>query len=168
MICAAGGGYNLDVLARATSWGDEPDAAPSYFQERAERQRRELLERYGKGVPFAPLPHEHIEQAQAAELLPAPVREAMERARADAFAAAMGASHEASAGIDGSAVAAGASVLRALAGGQRDSFLQAVAAQLVGTPADPAVEQAVNVALDRVQPVFLCDSAAAEKTDDRA
>jgi hypothetical protein len=54
---------------------------------------------------------------------------------------------------------------RSLPVAQRDSFLQAVAAQLVGTPADHAVEEAVNVALDRAQPVFLCDSAAEEKTD---
>jgi hypothetical protein len=57
---------------------------------------------------------------------------------------------------------------RSLPVGQRDSFLQAVAAQLAGVPADSAVEAAVNVALDRVHPVFLCDSAATEKTDDRA
>ena len=54
---------------------------------------------------------------------------------------------------------------RSLPVARRDQFLQAVAAQLVGTPADPAVEQAVNVALDRVQPVFLCDSKPKEFSD---
>jgi hypothetical protein len=54
---------------------------------------------------------------------------------------------------------------RSLPLAQRDSFLQAVAAQLVGTPADHAVEEAVNAALDRAQSVFLCDNAAEEKTD---
>ena len=54
---------------------------------------------------------------------------------------------------------------RSLPVARRDSFLQAVAAQLAGTPADPAVEQAVNVALDQEQPVFLCDSKPEENTD---
>jgi hypothetical protein len=44
------------------------------------------------------------------------------------------------------------------AGQQRDSFLEAVAARLAGTPADHAVEEAVNVALDRAQPVLMCDA----------
>jgi hypothetical protein len=42
---------------------------------------------------------------------------------------------------------------RSLPVARRDRFLRAVAAQLAGTPADSAVEQAVNVALDRAQPV---------------
>jgi hypothetical protein len=54
---------------------------------------------------------------------------------------------------------------RSLPVAQRDQYLQAVAAQLAGTPADPAVEEAVNVALDRVQPVFLCDSKPKEFSD---
>ena len=82
VLCAAGGGYNLDLLGLATAWGDEPDAAePSYFQQQAERQRRELLERYGQpislGVP------EYREAAR--KDLPQPVLEALERARLDAL-----------------------------------------------------------------------------------
>jgi hypothetical protein len=84
VLCAAGGGYNLDVLARATAWDDEPAAEQSYFQEQAEKRRRELLERYGRPVSLSPVPPEYIEQAKAAELLPEPVREAMARARLDA------------------------------------------------------------------------------------
>jgi hypothetical protein len=84
VLCAAGGGYNLDVLARATSWGDEPTAEPSYFEQQAERRRCELLQRYGQPVAFAPMPREDVGQAPAVELLPVPVREAMERARLDA------------------------------------------------------------------------------------
>ena len=79
------GGYTLELLRKATAWGnDEPDAAPSYWQVQAERQRRELLQRYGQPVAFGPMPDEH-KQAPAAELLPAPVREALERARLDAM-----------------------------------------------------------------------------------
>ena len=48
-------------------------------------------------------------------------------------------------------------VARSLPAGQRENFLQAVAARLAGTPADHAVEEAVNVALDRAQPMLMCD-----------
>ena len=66
------GGYNLDLLRKATAWGDEPDAAPSYWQVQAERRRCELMERYGRPVSLSPIPPEYIEQARAVDLLPEP------------------------------------------------------------------------------------------------
>ena len=78
------GGYTLELLGKATAWDDEPAAAPSYFEQQAERRRRELLERYGQPVIW-PDPAGIRRASTAVELLPEPVREAMERARADAM-----------------------------------------------------------------------------------
>jgi hypothetical protein len=55
VLAAAGGAYNLALLAAATSWDDAPDAAKSYFEIRAERAHRELLRRYGAPVSLNPL-----------------------------------------------------------------------------------------------------------------
>jgi hypothetical protein len=54
VLAAAGGAYNLAVLAAATSWDDDA-AAKSYFEIRAERAHRELLRRYGQPVSLNPL-----------------------------------------------------------------------------------------------------------------
>lgn len=50
VLAAAGAGYNLDLLAKATAWDDEPAPEPSYFQVQAERRHAELLRRYGQPV----------------------------------------------------------------------------------------------------------------------
>jgi hypothetical protein len=55
VLAAAGAGYNLDLLARATSWDDEPNATPSYVQLRADRRHAELLARYGRPLSLNPL-----------------------------------------------------------------------------------------------------------------
>jgi hypothetical protein len=55
VIAAAGAGYNLDLLGKATAWDDEPAAAPSYFQQQAERRHAELMARYGQPVSLNPL-----------------------------------------------------------------------------------------------------------------
>jgi hypothetical protein len=50
------GGYTLEMLGRATQWGDEPAAAPSFAEQAAERRHAELMARYGAPVSLNPLP----------------------------------------------------------------------------------------------------------------
>ena len=84
VICAAGAGYNLSLLAGAFSDDDEPDAAPSYFQLQAERRHCALMERYGQPVSLlaAEYRQEHRPETTVVE------REQLSEAQVEAFARA--------------------------------------------------------------------------------
>ena len=80
------GGYTLELLAQGDSVGhDEPDAAPSYFAAASRAAAARVAGNVMASRWHWPDCRTSIEQAQAAELLPAPVREALERARLDAM-----------------------------------------------------------------------------------
>ena len=80
------GGYTLEMLGRATQWDDEPAAEPSYFRAASRAAAARTAGALRPAGAIGPMPREHVEQAQAVELLPEPVREALERARVDASA----------------------------------------------------------------------------------
>ena len=79
------GGYTLELLGSATAWAMSLRQSLVFPSSRPSGSGTSCWQRYGQPVPFAPMPREHVEQAPAVDPLPAPVREAMERARADAL-----------------------------------------------------------------------------------
>jgi hypothetical protein len=56
VLAGSFGGYTLELLGRATQWGDEPAAGPSFAEQAAERRHAELMRRYGQPVSLNPLP----------------------------------------------------------------------------------------------------------------